>query len=137
MTRKTFFLIYGYIHHRTSASMGWDDVEKIQKVKRLANRHHALAEMDCNGVGWIRGVPYYNGTIDNWARQEHGARVKSAYIGEDETIFDVESEKVTKKIDALVATLPGKWQAVYQGDPRGATVRLILDGNDITSMFDL
>ena len=48
----------------------------------------------------------------------------SAFIDSENerTIFDVESEKVQVKINGLVEPTP--FMVKYQGDPRGATVKI-------------
>lgn len=99
-------------------------VSTLLTIRRLAKKHHRLAEMDCNGEGVIRGVHYYNGTIDDYARRTYGHGVKSAYAKDDVSVFDVESEKVSDKIKALVKTLGAGWHLEFQGDPRGNTVKL-------------
>ena len=106
-------------------------------IRRLANKHHRLAEMGCNGEGVIRGVHYYSGAIDDYAKRTYGYGVKSSYLtpedletGED--VFDKESVKVEAKIKALTEELPydakrGQlypWRVEFQGDPRGNTVKL-------------
>ena len=95
-------------------------------IPRLAKKHHRLAEMDCNGVGYVKGSMYYNGVIDDYARREYGFGVKSAYFSPDVevTIFDVESEKVQDKIEDLVSQLGADWRVEFQGDPRGNTVKV-------------
>ncbi|MFA6071394.1 MAG: hypothetical protein WC810_22690 [Janthinobacterium sp.] len=69
-----------------------DQITAIEKIKRLAKKHQALAVMDCNGVGVIRGVCYYNGMIGNYVRKQYGQGVQSAYIDPNDpdciTIFD-------------------------------------------------
>jgi hypothetical protein len=95
---------------------------ELMTLRRLANKHRKLAEMDCNGVGVVRGVCYYNGTIDNYARREYGPFVQSAYTSDDVTVFDVESDKVQAKIEAICARLGLRVE--FQGDPRGYTVKV-------------
>lgn len=96
-------------------------VGSLLTLRRLALKHHRLAEMDCNGEGVIRGVHYYNGTIDDYARG-----VKSAYVSPDLTIFTKESDKVEDKIKALCDK-----QGItveFQGDPRGYTCKFFFQG---------
>lgn len=94
-------------------------------IRRLAKKHHRLAEMSCNGYGYVNGQSYYNGTIDDYARREYGYNVKSAYVEDDVDVFDVESERVQKKIADIVNFKLGKdWHVEFQGDPRGNTVKL-------------
>lgn len=107
-------------------------VLNLLTIRRLARKHHRLAEMDCNGEGVIRGVHYYGGTIDDYARRQYGYGVKSAYVKDDVSVFNVESDKVSDKIKALIEKLPydamkGQlypWKVEFQGDPRGNTVKL-------------
>lgn len=111
--------------------------EAINQLKKLARKHHRLAEMSCNGAGRINGKAYYAGLIDDYAKREYGSDVLSAYIdtGYEDTIFDLEAEKVATKINSLINTLNcsadtkkgrGKrhFRVEYQGDPRGNTVKV-------------
>lgn len=111
-------------------------VDALVSVMRLERRHQRFAEMACNGVGYYKGVTWYAGKIDDYARKEYGAGVQSAYITEDSTVFDQASADVEKKIRALV--YPHSVHADFQGDPRGYTVRLTVmnHGNiqDISEM---
>lgn len=129
-------IVFGQKHKDFS----YDDFELVKKVKRLAKKHQRLAEYSCNGVGWIRGVCYYNGAIDDWAKKQYGQGVKSAYIVDDEAVFDVELSKVRGKIFALLGlrvgkglTVPAveKWRVEFQGDPRGNTVKLFYENDYI------
>lgn len=105
----------------------WQDkqtpfVYELLTLRRLANKHHKLAEMDCNGEGVIRGQHYYNGTIDDYAKRTYGYGVKSAYLTDgDTTVFDIESDKVQDKIWAITKRLGLRVE--FQGDPRGYTVK--------------
>jgi hypothetical protein len=129
-------IVFGQKHKNFT----YDDFELVNMVSRLAKKHQKLAEYSCNGVGWIRGVCYYNGAIDDWARRTYGQGVKSAYVGDDETVFDLESSKIEDKIFALLGlkvgkglTVPAveKWRVEFQGDPRGNTVKLFYEGDFI------
>lgn len=110
-------------------------IMKLLTIRRLAKKHHRLAEMSCNGEGWIRGQRYYAGAIDDWARQEYGYGVKSACVGEDTLIFDAESDKVEAKITALVSQLGNGWTVDFQGDPRGNTVKVSHNGQYVDVNF--
>ena len=79
------------------------------QIRRLAMRHHRLAEMDCNGEGSIRGRFY---RLD----QPEG------YVSEDVSVFTAESDKVEAKITSLASSVG--LAAGFQGDPRGCTVTL-------------
>lgn len=84
-------------------------------LRRLANKHHRIAEMDCNGVGIIRGQAYTTG--------QGGAFHKSAYLPDGETtIFTAESDKVEAKIQGICDRLGLRVE--FQGDPRGYTVKV-------------
>jgi len=93
-------------------------------IRRLAKKHQRLAEMDCNGVGDIRGCTHYAGNIDDYARREYGYGVRSAYTvpGSEDTIFTIESEKLEARIMALADSIG--LVASFQGDPRGYTVKI-------------
>lgn len=103
-------------------------IYELLTLRRLANKHHKLAEMDCNGEGVIRGVHYYAGSIDNYAKCRYGGGVKSAYNNSDsgETIFYDEGEKVETKIKSICKRLG--LTVEFQGDPRGYTVKVFKDG---------
>ena len=116
---------------------GWNNdahnelVGNLLTIRRLAKKHHRLAEMDCNGEGYIRGQRFYAGMSygekpDAYEVREYGYGVKSAYLSKDaeETVFDLESEKVSDKINVLVGKLGEGWRVEFQGDPRGNTVKL-------------
>ncbi len=128
-TRK-YFEILGQLNGQTP-----DDYEKRSQVwmqgymtiRSLAKKHHRLAEMDCNGYGRVRGQMYYTGSIDDYARREYGANVKSGYVDNSDnsdgtTVFTVEADKVEDKIKAIAKSI--KLVVTFQGDPRGATVKL-------------
>ena len=109
---------------------GWNSdkhdnfVLELLTLRRLANKHHKLAEMEGNGEGRIGGIHYYNGTIDDYARRTYGHGVKSAYMPDDpeeRTIFDKESSKIETKIRAICDRLGLRVE--FQGDPRGYTVK--------------
>ena len=98
---------------------------KLLTIRRLAKKHHHLAEMECNGEGWIRGQRYYSGSIDEWAKSQYGSSIQSAYVADEEdSIFSVEQGKVEAKITDLVNQLGTGWRVEFQGDPRGNTVKL-------------
>ena len=98
------------------------------RIRRLAKKHHRLAEMDCNGEGYINGQRYYGGTIDDWAKRQYGASVRSSYAADSEdSIFALESDKIEKKIEGLAESI-GLF-VFFQGDPRGGTVTLYADKN--------
>ena len=129
---KKYYEIMGRLDERKALPEpvdGFIDVDALARyvfgfmeLQRLAKKHHKLAEMDCNGEGVIRGVHYYNGTIDDYAKRTYGYGVKSAYLKDETTVFDVESEKVQDKIKKLAQDL--RLDVEFQGDPRGATVKI-------------
>ena len=94
----------------------YETVKKLMVIARLAKKHHRLAEMECNGEGWIKGRHYFAGSPN---RGEY-----SAYVADDTTIFNVESDKVEAKIKDLVSKLGTGWTVEFQGDPRGNTVKV-------------
>jgi hypothetical protein len=102
-------------------------VNELLTLRRLANKHHNLAEMDCNGSGYIRGQAYYSGRIDEYAKREYGYNVKCSYgdlLPEVDTpsIFQIECDKVETKIKAICERLGLRVE--FQGDPRGYTVKV-------------
>jgi hypothetical protein len=109
--------------------------EAISKLRRLARKHHRVCEMECNGVGYLKGHTYYNGAIDDYARRTYGASVKSAYLTEDmeETVFDKEYDRIADKVKAICQA--NGLTCEFQGDPRGATVRIFKDFRDLTDLL--
>ena len=109
--------------------------DAFDAIRRLARKHQRLAEMSCNGVGYVKGQMYYNGRIDDYAKRQYGPNVKSAYLDKDceETIFDNESDKVQDKINALAK--PVGLTVEYQGDPRGATVKVKYQDINLTDIL--
>ena len=118
-----------------------DFMGAFDSIRRLARKHHRLAEMSCNGVGYVRGNTYYAGKIDDWSRREYGADIRSAYIttqdwDQDQNIFDSESLKIEVKIKKIAeAAFNGLALIDFQGDPRGYTVKMIYAGKDITDLL--
>jgi len=118
------------MYYQVSSQLGYDMhsdktdavINALLAIKRLAKKHHRLAEMDCNGEGVVRGVHYYNGTIDDYAKRTYGSGVKSAYVEDDVSVFDVESDKVQDKIKKLADSIG--LVVEFHGDPRGNTVKL-------------
>ena len=90
------------------------DMAAMRKIGRLAKKHHRLAEMYCNGEGWLRGEHYTLGTPV--------AGETSGIVGDDDNVFSINMEKIEKKIETL---LVGHHVRVeFQNDPRGETVKL-------------
>lgn len=96
----------------------------LGQIKRLARKHHKMAIASCNGYGVVRGQVYYHGTIDDYAKRTYGQSVKTAYTvpGDEETIFDRESDRIREKLITLGNKL-GLYLE-FQGDPRGQTVKV-------------
>lgn len=118
-----------------------ENMQTLLTLRRLAKKHHKLAEYDCNGIGWIRGQAYYTGmsygeTPDEYERREYGYSVKSAYLSPDseESIFDIESDKVADKIRALAEKCALRVE--FQGDPRGYTVKFYDRTNRFVDLQD-
>lgn len=108
-------------------------IQTFLTIRRLALKHHRLAEMSCNGEGVIRGQFYSTSAT----RVADGAFIKSAYVDcsqlahrhnkcEEFTIFEVQSSHVEAKIRALCAKIG--FTVEFQGDPRGNTVKLAYKG---------
>ena len=91
----------------------WEMLPTLLTLARLAKKHHKLAEIACNGEGYIRGRAYTCGVKSD--------NVSSAYVSEDRTIFDVESEKVEAKIESICKRIGLRVE--FQGDPRGYTCK--------------
>ena len=108
----------------------YKDFDIVKRVSRLAHKHLRQATNDCNGEGFVNGVHYYSGNIDDWTRREYGQGVKSAYIDNtEETIFYKEMKKIEDKINNIIKQTTvlretSKFRVEYQGDPRGNTVKL-------------
>ena len=87
----------------------YEDFEIVKKVKRLAVQHQRQCENDCNGEGWVKGKYYKNNSPD-------------AYI-DDESIFNIVACEISAKIEKLIVDKK-QFSVEFQGDPRGATVKL-------------
>lgn len=117
------------------------DYDLIRKIARLALKHQRQCVNSCNGEGFVNGQHYYNGAIDDYARRTYGQSTKSAYIDDSEVmIFDQEAEKIEEKINKIIYQFNmdkyALWRVKpftveYQGDPRGATVKLYYEGDYI------
>lgn len=92
----------------------WELMKELMTVRRLAKKHHRLAEMACNGEGFIRGQ-FYSCDSD---------RGNTAMITTDPDVYvwDVESDKVEAKIKAIADRIGLRVE--FQGDPRGYTVKV-------------
>ena len=112
------------------ADFDYKDFAILQRIARLSKKHQRQCENSCNGVGIVNGQTYYGGAIDDYARRTYGHSVKSSYIKDDESIFDIEAGKIEDKINRLIAGT--KFAVEYQGDPRGYTVKLSYEGEVIT-----
>jgi hypothetical protein len=133
MKGKTYWKIFGQLMAMVEAGQTelFKDRERILDVlltiRRLALKHHRLAEMSCNGEGVIRGA-FYSMSIGHPLPGINIAylhpKAKGA-LGEL-TIFDVESHKAEAKIRALCAKIG--FTVEFQGDPRGCTVKLAYKG---------
>lgn len=98
--------------------------EAVFKIAKLARKHQKMQEMNCNGYGWMGGTFYTTGLV------LEAALIKkvSAYIADDVTVFDVEAARLEKVIVRLAGS---EFAAEFQGDPRGATVRLTYNGRRV------
>lgn len=101
----------------------YETVEKLLVIARLAKKHHRLAEMACNGEGYVRGKLYTCGQVEGYAVSAYTYHSEGV-ADESITVFDVESDKVEAKIKALVSKLGTGWAVEFQGDPRGNTVKV-------------
>lgn len=128
-------IYFGQMHK----DFAYKDYDLIRKIARLARKHQRQSENDCNGVGYVNGQVYYCGQIDLYAKEEYGYNVKSAYASNEETsIFNLEAEKIEEKIKSLLLeknqceiSAHSLWRVEFQGDPRGATVKLFYENEYI------
>lgn len=131
----------------------FSDYDIIRKVKRLYHKHSRQCENACNGTGYLNGQTYSLGTIDDRARREYGHSVKSGYVKDDVSVFDIEIDRIEDKIhqvlkkhaDSLLIKVSERRQSrgdiqstlhthfertdssfrvEFQHDPRGHTVKL-------------
>ena len=111
----------------------------FESIRRLARKHHRLAEMSCNGVGYVNGHTYYGGRVDEWAKKEYGQGVRSSYgldpKDPERDIFGIESDKIERKIMLLTDAMGKGVVVTYQGDPRGNTVKIAVKGVDVTDIL--
>lgn len=107
---------------------GLEMLEGVMALRKLAKKYQRLAEADCNGYGIV------NGTIDDYAKREHGYGVQSAYVSDDVTIFTIEMEKLETKIKRICSD--NGLRVAFQGDPRGYCVKVqTLTTADITEII--
>lgn len=111
------------------ADFDYKDYAILQRIARLSKKHQQQCVNSCNGYGIVKGQIYYGGQIDNWAKREYGFSVKSSYIKDDLSIFDVEIDKIEAKINHL--TKDTKFTVEYQHDPRGYTTKLFYESDFI------
>lgn len=112
------------MYYRVSEALNLDmhsentnqNIKELMTLKRLAGKHHRLAEMSCNGEGSIRGKFY------SWDSSKYAT---SPAISDDLDVFNVESDKVEAKIKAICDRLDLRVE--FQGDPRGYTVKVFKD----------
>ena len=121
----------------------YQDFDLIIKIQRLARKHQRQCENSCNGVGYVNGQVYstalsYGQEPGEYEKREYGYNVKSAYINKDneDCIFDIEAGKIEDRINTLIKEANKKkdkdmFFVEFQGDPRGATVKLFYDGDYI------
>src|SRR3990167_10314196 len=93
---------YGY-------EAAFESLAEIMTLRRLAMKHNRLAEMSCNGEGYVKGKFY------SWDNRL--AINCSPAVSEDVSIWDIESDKVEAKIKAIANRLGLRVE--FQGDPRG------------------
>lgn len=92
----------------------YKDFDIIKRVQRLTRKHYRQAENDCNGEGYVKGKFY-----------RCDGSVEGAYIDES-TVFEIEMNAIEIKITELLIknNKNNQWKVEFQGDPRGATVKL-------------
>lgn len=130
--KRLNWAIIGLLYHELNLEElpNFDAVESIYRLRRLAQKDQRIAVMDCNGEGWIRGIHYTNAVPAGDTNKVLGIHSRSAYLnkGDEESIFTIEGGKIADKIRSEIKILSKltnrSWEAEFQGDPRGATVRL-------------
>lgn len=92
----------------------------LQAIRRLSRKHHRQCENQCNGEGVVKG----------WFRR---CDSPNGYVREDYSYFDQEIDRLEEKMK----TIAGKndIDIEFQGDPRGYTVRVKINGVDISQML--
>lgn len=88
-----------------------DILPTLLTLRRLAKKHHKLAEIACNGEGYIRGQ-FYSGDSNTG---------NTAMVTNGVYVWDIESGKVEAKIKALTDKIGLRVE--FQGDPRGYTCK--------------
>mgnify|MGYP001594935199 CR=1 FL=1 len=140
MKNNTYYKISHQLltYHRAVMRLPYEKREAIimtlLTIRRLALKHRRLAEMSCNGQGFVRGVLYTTGPVSSagYEKAQYGLKAKSAYAygGDNErTIFDIESDAIEKKIHNLAVKIG--FSVEFQGDPRGMTVKLAYKGRNV------
>ena len=98
----------------------FDIADVIVKLSRYAKKLNRIAEDDCNG----NPVNVFNSKREQWQTVQDIERAKR-------------NEKQEEKIKTEVAILCGAngIQFEFQGDPRGACLKVQLSGHDITNLL--
>jgi hypothetical protein len=90
-------------------------------IRRLAKKHHRLAEYSCNGEGVVGGRFWRLDNPSAFSLDKDGCEVD---------VFDIESERIEAKIKALCDKVG--FRVEFQGDPRGNTVKLSYNGKFVS-----
>ena len=115
----------------------------MTKLKSLSRAHHKQCENSCNGRGYIGRQCYTLGTVQGTPHN-----IKSGYVdltrNDSQTVFDTECDRLEDKMRNIMKNLQsngklnnivlGKFE--FQGDPRGATVKLVINGHTYCPAWD-
>ena len=107
----------------------------MTKLKSLSRAHHKQCENSCNGRGYIGRQCYTLGTVQGTPHN-----IKSGYVdltrNDSQTVFDQECDRLEDKIRDLLTGLKIECDWELQGDPRGATVKLVINGHTYFPAWD-
>ena len=97
-----------------------ETLQGLLRIRRLAFKHNRVAEMSCNGEGYVGGRFW---RLDN-------PKAYTIQGGVEVNVFDIESDRIEAKICKVAEQF--NISTDFQGDPRGYTVRLQIAGRDVS-----
>ena len=96
-----------------------EHVDTLSKIARHAKSYHGVQEAICNGHPACSSPTLDNATIQR-LQERH------------EAWCEKREKQLEARMMALSATLPGVKAVQFNGDPRGAVVRLMRDKDDVS-----
>ena len=130
--KKIHYQIIGVVAHHAKHILSIDSTFLLTQVRYLAKNHQVQCEYACSGegvlpAGVLQGFRGFIKTDD-----------KRAWVA-DESVFDIAAAIIEVKINKIIRQVEEleskRMDVVYQYDPRGETVRITIQGIDITEVL--